>query len=113
MKKDKKNYLDYIPVKNPALPWSQDDEGIVTVEVEHRGIAAKVAQVAFNRPKVSHVKLDQFGSFIWQQVDGERNIYLIGEEVKSRFGKEAEPLYERLITFFRILVENKYVAYRK
>ena len=111
--KDNRNYLDFVPRKNPSLPWNQDDDGIVTVEVTHRGIAAKVAQVAFNRPKVSHIKLDAFGSFIWQQIDGVRNIYEIGQEVKGRFGKDAEPLYERLVSFFRILAENKYITYKK
>lgn len=111
--KDKKNYLDFVPEKNPSLPWSHDDEGIVTVEVTHRGIAAKVAQAAFNRPKKSSIKMDTFGSFIWQQIDGVKNIYEIGQEVKARFGKDAEPLYERLVTFFRILAENKYIAYKK
>lgn len=48
--RDKRNYLDFVPVKNPQLPWQEDEGGIVTVEVTHRGIAAKVAQVAFNRP---------------------------------------------------------------
>ena len=51
--RDKRNYLDFVPVKNPQLPWQADEEGIVTVDVTHRGIAAKVAQVAFNRPKQS------------------------------------------------------------
>lgn len=111
--KDKRNYLDFVPVKNPSLPWTKDEEEIVTVDVTHRGIAAKIAQVAFNRPKVSHIKLDRFGSFVWQQIDGEQNIYQIGQKVKDRFGKEAEPLYERLITFFRTLAENKYITYRK
>lgn len=111
--KDKRNYLDFVPVKNSALPWELDDEGIVTVEVVHRGIAAKVAQVAFNRPKKSSIKMDVFGSFIWQQIDGEKNIYEIGQQVKGRFGKDAEPLYERLVTFFRILAENKYITYKK
>lgn len=111
--KDKKNYLDFVPVKNPSIPWSQDEEGIVTVEVTHRGIAAKVAQIAFNRPKVSHIKLDAFGSFIWRQVDDAKDIYQIGQAVKERFGEDAEPLYERLIAFFRILAENKYITYKK
>lgn len=111
--KDKRNYLDFVPVKNPSMTWSRDETGIITVDVTHRGIAAKVAQVAFNRPKVSHIKLDRFGSFIWQQIDGEQNIYQIGQKVDERFGKEAEPLYERLITYFRTLAENKYISYRK
>ena len=42
--RDKRNYLDFVPVKNPQLPWQADEEGIVTVDVTHRGIAAKVAQ---------------------------------------------------------------------
>lgn len=111
--KDKRNYLDFVPVKNPSMTWSRDEAGIVTVDVTHRGFAAKVAQVAFNRPKISHIKLDRFGSFIWQQIDGEQNIYQIGQKVNERFGKEAEPLYERLITYFRTLAENRYISYRK
>ena len=111
--RDKRNYLDFVPVKNPQLPWQEDEGAIVTVEVTHRGLAAKVAQIAFNRPKVSHIHMDAFGSFIWKEIDGEQNIYEIGQKVKEHFGKEAEPLYERLTTFFRILAENKYITYKK
>lgn len=109
----KKNYLDFVPGKNPDLPWSVDADGIVTVDVKHRGIAAKVAQVAFNRPKVSHVKMEKFGSFIWTQIDGERNIYEIGQAVKGKFGKEAEPLYERLSAYFKILQDNNYIRFKR
>lgn len=111
--RDKRNYLDFVPVKNPSLPWREDEEAIVTVEVTHRGIAAKVAQVAFNRPKVSQIRMDTFGSFVWKEIDGEQTIYQIGQKVKEQFGKEAEPLYERLIAFFRILIDNKYITYKK
>jgi len=52
----------------------------------------------------------RFGSFIWKEIDGEQNIYEIGQKVKEHFGKEADPLYERLTTFFRILAENKYIT---
>lgn len=111
--RDKRNYLDFVPVKNSQLPWQEDEGAIVTVEVTHRGLAAKVAQIAFNRPKVSHIHMDAFGSFIWKEIDGEQNIYEIGQKVKEHFGKEAGPLYERLTTFFRILAENKYITYKK
>ena len=109
--RDKRNYLDFVPVKNPQLPWQEDEGAIVTVEVTHRGLAAKVAQIAFNRPKVSHIHMDAFGSFIWKEIDGEQNIYEIGQKVKEHFGKEAEPLYERLTTFFLLQPENKNITY--
>ena len=40
--RDKRNYLDFVPVKNPQLPWQADEEGIVTVDVTHRGIADRL-----------------------------------------------------------------------
>ena len=32
--KQSKNYLDYIPVKNPEIEYHTDEKGIVTVEIE-------------------------------------------------------------------------------
>lgn len=113
MKKKKRNYLDYVPVKNPALPWTMDEEKIVTVEVTHRSLADKVAQIAFHRPRVSKIRMDRFGSFVWKQIDGEQDIYQIGQAVREAFGKEAEPLYERLVTFFQILIQNHYIFFKK
>ena len=87
--RDKRNYLDFVPVKNPSLPWSKDEEEIVTVDVTHRGLANKIAQIAFNRPKMSHIKLDRFGSFVWQEIDGEQNIYqILGKTVTAVDRKE-------------------------
>lgn len=114
MKKRKKpNYLEFIPERNPSLPWSQDFRGIVTVIVTHKGLAAKIAQMAFGRPRISNIQMDRFGSYIWTQIDGEQNIYEIGMQVQREFGKDAEPLFERLIAFFRILDENEYITYKK
>lgn len=49
--RDKRNYLDFVPVKNPQLPWQEDEGGIVTVEVTHRGIAAKSGSSRFQPPE--------------------------------------------------------------
>ena len=51
--RDKRNYLDFVPVKNPQLPWQEDEGAIVTVEVTHRGLAAKVAQIALTENRTS------------------------------------------------------------
>ena len=109
-KQSDKNYLDYIPVPNPELPWKADEKGMVTVMVTHKGFYARIAQTFFKKPRVSQIHLDTFGSFIWQQIDGEQDIYAIGEKVKAAFGKKAEPLYPRLIQFFEVLKQNKYVT---
>jgi hypothetical protein len=38
-------------------------------------------------------------------------VYEIGQRVKEQFGDKAEPLYERLSTYIKILHENKFVVY--
>ena len=64
-KKDSKNYLDYVPVKNPEVEYETGDDGIVTVYIEWKGFYHRIAQKFFKRPRVSDVKLDGYGSFVW------------------------------------------------
>ena len=111
-KKNKENYLDYVPVISPKNTWSVEG-GKVTVHMVHRGFYASIAQKFFHRPRVSHIDLDKQGSFVFQQIDGKRSVGDIALLVKDKFGKEAEPLYDRLIMFFRTLAENNYITYRK
>ena len=61
-KKDSKNYLDYVPVKNPEVEYETGDDGIVTVYIEWKGFYHRIAQKFFKRPRVSDVKLDGYGA---------------------------------------------------
>ena len=70
-----------------------------------------MAQILLGKPKVSRIELDDLGSFIWQEMDGVRTVYEIGSAVKGRFGKKAEPLYERLCEYIRILHNNRFIVY--
>lgn len=101
MKKNE-NYLERIPKTNSSISWSEKD-GVVSLEIENKGIMNRIMQVLFKKPKISYVHLDEMGSFVWPVIDGEKDIIKIGEEVKEHFGEKAEPLYERLVTFFGIL----------
>lgn len=49
-KKQQKNYLDLIPMRDAALVWTRDDEGIVVLEVENTGAFNRIAQKLFKRP---------------------------------------------------------------
>ncbi len=111
--KEKKNFLDYVPCCNPLYTWDVDKKGIVTVDVVHKGFYPFLAQKLFKRPRVSHIKLDEYGSFIWQQMDGSKTIYDIAELVKEQYGEAAEPLLDRLVEYFRILYQNKFIGYVK
>ena len=109
-KKKDQNYLEKVPVRNPEFSWKEDGQGIVTVDMVHKGIFDKLAQKLWVTPKVSHVKLDRFGSFVWKQMDGNRNIIDIGVLVREEFADQAEPLYERLAEFVKMLRDNRFVT---
>ena len=111
MSKNKKNFMDFIPVCNPEYTWDADKKGIVTVHVVNKGFYNWIAQKIFKKPRISHIALDKYGSFVWQQMDGQRTIYDISFLVKERYGEEAEPLLPRLTKFFQILYQNHYIGY--
>ena len=112
-KKKDHNYLEKVPVRKPEFSWKEDGQGIVTVDMVHKGIFDKLAQKLWVTPKVSHVKLDRFGSFVWKQMDGNRNIIDIGVLVREEFADQAEPLYERLAEFVKMLRDNRFVTFGK
>lgn len=111
-KKEEKNILDYVPVKNEQVPWEVSEDKMVTIHMENRGVFARVAQKAFHKPSVSHIKLEKFGSFIWQHIDGNRSIFDIAQELKGAFGEEAEPLYDRILPYFRTLYGHNFIGWQ-
>ena len=107
------NYLERRPKRREGLRWAQDDEGIVTLEIDNTGIFNKIAQKLLKKPKVSYVHLDETGSFVWPLLDGEKNIIELGKFVEERFGEAANPLYERLAKYFQILDSYNFIEWNK
>ena len=111
MAKKQENYLDFIPAISEKNSWDRDETGKVTIHMVHRGFYAWIAQKFFRRPRVSHIDLDTKGSFIYPLIDGKRTVGDIAELVKAEFGKDAEPLYERLAKYMQILRNNGFIYY--
>lgn len=112
MPKKQKNYLDFVPLTNPQNTWSEDEQGIVTVHMVHRGVYAGIAQKFFHTPRVSHIKLDEYGSFLWKKIDGVKTVGELALQMKEQFGQQAEPLYDRLVKYMQILYNNKFILYK-
>lgn len=106
------NYLERIPVKNPNIGWNTDEKGIVTLEIENKGIFNKVAQKLLKKPKISYVHLDENGSFVWPLIDGKTSILDLGNVVEAHFGDRAQPLYERLAKYFQTLESYRFITWK-
>ena len=102
-KKNVSNYLDFVPAVSGKLRSETDSAGLVTIFVENKGVFHRLAQKFLKKPAVSQIHLDTMGSFIWPLLDGEHTIYEIAAEVSAQFGKEAEPLYDRLLQYIKNL----------
>lgn len=109
----KQNFLEFIPVRAAGIEWKVKKNGLVELAMPNKGIFNKIAQVLFKKPKISYIELEEFGSFVWQQIDGKRDVHEIGQKVKAKFGDKAEPLYTRLCTYVKTLKNHKFIMLMK
>lgn len=109
---NKPNFLEFVPLRKIER-FSTDENGVITLEIENKGVFNRIAQKLLKKPKISYIHLDEMGSFVWPLIDGERNIADIGVFVKEHFGEKAEPLYERLSKYFKVLESYGFVKLKK
>lgn len=109
-KKDSRNYVDKIPKINDKK-WELLENGIVEVTVENTGFYNTLAQKLFKKPRYSFIKLDEYGSCVWKQIDGKKSIYEIGQILKKEYKEASNQLYERLSTYFGILERHGYIIF--
>jgi len=63
----------------------------------------------FLKNKVFKIKLDDLGSVVWQNCDGQTTVERIGQTLAETFGPEIEPIYERLSKFILQLQREKFI----
>lgn len=109
MKDKKVNYLDYIPVKTQKVSSREKEDGRTQLIIDRNSFLERILRHIVYIPEKYYVDLDILGSFVWNNVDGNRTVYEISQIVSNEFKDEAEPLYERLIEYFIILKNNKFI----
>ena len=103
--------MDFVPVKNPDIEYQTGEDGIVTVFIEWKGFYHRIAQNFFHRPRVSEVKLDNYGSFVWLSIDDSKDVHQISKELNARFPNMEKSL-SRLIKFLEILRDNHLIRWK-
>ena len=51
------------------------------------------------------------GSYVWQEMDGQKTVYELACMEREKFGDRAEPACERLSSYLKILRECGYICY--
>ncbi len=111
MKKNKDNFLLYIPSKNHHI-W-EEKNGSVYLIIHHDKLIEKIVAWLTKRSVVTDVKLDELGTYVWKEIDNNKTIYDIGQSLSKEFGEKCEPIYERLIMYLRYLNKKGWIKFRK
>ncbi len=105
-----KNYLDFVPAHSEKIEWKLFDNGMVQLILHRTGFFNRVSQKLFGAPKYSYIDLDELGSYVWQQIDGQKSVHEIGVLVEGRFGRTAAPVFERLVKYMKMLSNNRFIV---
>lgn len=103
------NYLDQIPMPHTKCPWRVRKDGIVEIDIEHKGFYHKIAQKFFHKPRISHIALDNYGSIVWQSMTEKRTVYDIVQIMQHHFPDEKDRMLDRVVTYMATLERNKFI----
>lgn len=103
------NYMDIILIPNPNQKWSEQENGIVVIDMENKGFYHRIAQKFFHRPRVSHIALDAYGTKVWKALDGEKSVFDVVNYMKEAFPDEESRMLDRVVTFLHTLQKNHFI----
>jgi hypothetical protein len=102
------NLLTLKPVRNVA--WETEEDGRATLIIpKFRNAFLQKWVIPWLAKPNFRIRLDAYGSFIWQNCDGETLVGLIAEKMLAEFGPKVEPVHERIAIFIRRLEREKFL----
>lgn len=108
----KLNYLKLTPFR--IYDHEIDSKGVVNVLIP-RFTNKFLVQFLVPRLKTPNIKikLDEFGSESWLQIDGEKRVEEIAKNLFLKFGEKINPVEERLTKFFTQLYNYKFISFKE
>lgn len=97
------------------VSWDRNEEsGLIILQAPRFGVSILNKLIASNLKKATFdVKLDTFGSFVWQRCDGSKSVQQIADELKKEFTDATEETYQRTSTFIQLLRRERYISLRR
>ena len=107
MLNNNEDVLNIIYKISDNLEYEVDEENIVTIlmKQDHK-VQRFFRKLKFRIPEYKKISLDEYGSWIFLLIDGNRNVKDIGESLEVKYGESVHPLYERLLLFLNHIEVN-------
>ncbi len=98
--------LNQIPVLNAGIDFEIRENIVFIIKKNDTKLHRIFRKIKKNIPVQTEIEFDTISSRAFILIDGERNIYEIGQIIEEEFKEESHPLYERLVVFFDGLNAN-------
>lgn len=86
---------------------------VVIVREQMHPIQKFFRKLHFKIPKKTYLELDEYGSFVYQMVDGQHSVYDIGQALGKKYDEANEYLYSRLLIYLNHIEKNEHLIKRK
>jgi len=106
------NYLELTPIRN--YDYVTEETGLVSVLVpkfDIKWLDKIMSQII--RSRFFKAKLDEFGTETWLEMDGNKSVQLISENLYHRFGDKINPVNERLTKFLTELHKYNFITFKE
>ena len=106
------NYLEMVPVHHYTHEVEENGNVSVLVPRFTNNLLAKYLSPRLKSPYVK-ARLDEFGSQVWLEINGERNVQVISENLFKKFGEKIQPVTERLTKFLTQLYTYNFIKFKE
>lgn len=101
--------MDVVFQLSERFPCEVAENGIVTVlEKQNHPIQRLFRKFKVNIPEYKKISLDEYGSYVFRQLDGQKTVREIGQALEAAFGDRVQPLYERLSLFLSHVEQERH-----
>ena len=107
-KRFKGNYLDAVPMIINE-DWKYNENKLIVIDVVNRGFFNYIARRFFNRPGVSHIMLDLYGSSVWKYIDGNNTVFDTISFMQEDYPKEGQDMMVRVVLFVKKLQTCRFI----
>ena len=105
--KNNEEVLNLVFKKSENVEYEVSSDGIVTIlEKQDHKVQNFFRKLKFKIPMYKKMELDVYGSFIFLQIDGKKNVEELGIKLEEKYGEKSHPLYERLLLFLNHIDVN-------
>lgn len=91
-----------------------EENGLVTVLLpKFENKVLKTLFLSKNKSPFIHIKLDEFGSETWLNLDGKNSVEKVATILIDKFGDRIQPVHERLTKFITQLYLQKFITFNE